>query len=44
MMDRPLHRRIHLSRLSQEVGPPQAALAMLLESFKVRFSKLIGLI
>ena len=21
-MDRPLHRRIHLSRLSQEVGPP----------------------
>src|SRR5215203_1686633 len=22
MMDRPLHRRIHLSRLSQEVGPP----------------------
>jgi len=22
MMDRPLHRRIHLSWLSQEVGPP----------------------
>jgi hypothetical protein len=22
MMDRPLHRRIHLNRLSQEVGPP----------------------
>jgi hypothetical protein len=28
MMDRPLHRRIHLSWLSQEVGPPLCALAL----------------
>ena len=27
MVDRPLHRRIHLSRLSQEVGPPLPSLS-----------------
>jgi len=29
MVVRPLHQRIHLSRLSQEVGPPLSALAVL---------------